>query len=131
MSKQYIKEAEQNAINQAKYCQDVLSVIDALQTFTSRYMDDRKARKACETLHEYRNYVYSEMNDRLARCFMFVGVGGKEAEEFSFEQFKEHFGEGRYAVMQFLDEGGQHPSCWNGEEEEFKQEAKDVIENHE
>lgn len=128
MKNKMIKQAEENAINQAKYCQDVMQIIDALQNFTNRYMDYGDREKALTSLHEYRQAVYSELNERLARCFMFAGVGGKKAKEFSLEQFQNHFKDDTYCVMQFLEANGQHPSHWySKDEEQFKKEAQEKI----
>lgn len=124
--KSILKQAEQNVINNAKYCQDILKIVEALEMFSYRYMYDSDIDEAIDALQKFRNTVYKTMNEHLVRCFMFVGVGGEEAEKFSFEQFKEHFGDNRYCVARFLDKAGNLPSCWSSEDEE--QLRKEVLE---
>ena len=132
MNKNYIKEAERNVINNAKYCQDVLMVVDALRRFTYKFMDSRtdsdRYIRAQEAINQLRDAIYDQMNENIARCFVFTGVGGEDALNYSREKFKEHFGEEngeRYIIMHFLEEGGNLPMSWNSQEEkEFREQAK-------
>jgi hypothetical protein len=132
-NKSFLKQAEQNVVNDAKYCQDVLHIIDALRSFTYQYMDKQidgeRYKRATDGLNQFRDAIYDQLNNNLARCFMFSGVGGEEAAKYSQEKFKEHFNEeNRYAVMHFLTKGGYHPHCWSGDtENKFRKEAQEKI----
>ena len=132
MTKNYIKEAEKNVVNNARYCQDVIKVVEALRRFTYRFMDNRtdtaRYNRAMSAFSEFRDAVYDQMNENIAKSFLFVGIGGEDALKFSREKFKEHFGEERYVVMHFLEEGGNLPMSWKKDvEEEFREQAKQKI----
>lgn len=130
--KDYIKQAEQNAINRSRYFCDVIKVLDLLGRFGNAATREHVGRKEFfDGLGKIRNAVYAEYVDAMKDCFMFVGVGGVEALEYSKEKFEEHFGEDRYLIMNFLDQWGQLPGSWSGKvEEEFKKQAKEKIENN-
>lgn len=128
----YIKEAEQNVLNDSKYCQDVLHIIEALRNFAYNYMDGRGDRpnyeKAMEGLNMFRDAVYHRFVENISKCFIFTGVGGEEALKFSRERFEEQFGDDRFCVMHFLTKGGYLPSSWKTQDEkDFREQAKNKI----
>jgi hypothetical protein len=55
-------------------------------------------------------------------------IGGKEIKQFSYEKFKEVFGDDRTIIMQFLDQHGMIPHTWKSEDEdEFRKQAREKI----
>jgi hypothetical protein len=128
----FIKEAEQNAINQAKFWSDFCTFIDDVASGTMRRIDsyDRSASvEFDEGFHKVRVAAYKQMQFAMSRCFMIQGVGGKEAEKFGREQASKIFKED-YSVMQWLDEHYRIPSYWKtADEDAFREEIKDAIES--
>jgi hypothetical protein len=132
--KNYIKQAEQNVLNNVKYCQDLLQVIDSLNSFVNHYVDDygERGTKARTAIASLRSVIIDQMNEHISKCFIFTGVGGEEVLEFSREMFKKHFGEDRYVVINFLTRNGRIPHSWQKEEEEtFREQCKEKIKQFE
>lgn len=128
----YIKEAEQNVINNAKFWTQFIDMIDRLQAgvgdISDRWQDCKKFNEGFSLI---RLAAYDRQQEAFARCFAFVGVGGKQAEEFSKERAKVLFG-GDYSVVQYLDEFIRIPSSWNtAAPDALKQELKQAVENNE
>ena len=128
MSKSYIKEAEKNVINQAKFWTEFISFIEGMSHRINNKLESRTARdKFADGLNKLREAAWDEQQFALARCFALVGVGGKEAEEFSKERAKLLFG-GKYSTMQWLDKWNRLPSYWmSTEQEAFEKELQDKL----
>jgi len=127
----YIKEAEQNVLNQAKFWTEfaemVLSMQCGIHNATDRYSPGRE--KFDQAFDLLLRAAYEEKQHALARCFALVGVGGEEAEKFSREHAKRVFS-GNYSTIQWLDPWCRIPSSWRAADEdglkaEFKEAAKD------
>lgn len=128
MSKSYIKEAEKNVLNQAKFWTEFISFIEGMSYSIDNRLESRTAKdKFAEGLNKLREAALDEQQFALARCFALVGVGGKEAEEFSKERAKLLFG-GEYSTMQWLDKWNRLPSSWMcTEREAFEKELQDKL----
>ena len=127
----YIKEAEQNVLNQAKFWTEFAEFVQSIQigihSATDRYSPGRE--KFDQAFDLLRRAAYEEKQHALARCFAFVGVGGKEAEKFSREHAKRIFG-GKQSVIEWLDGWNRVPSSWLASDEEaLKSELKKSIED--
>ena len=114
MSKSFIKQAEQNVINQARFFNDLMNCLASMQhglgALTDRWSPGREDfAKGFELL---RKAAYAEHQHALARCFAFIGVGGEEAEAFSREQARRVF-RNDHSIIQWLDEWNRLPSGWN------------------
>lgn len=118
MSKSFLKQAEQNVINQAKAWGEAMEFIDALSNFGNRACHEYIGKgKFFEGLSMMRQAMYAEQSEAMRNCFNLVGVGGEEAATFSREKFKEIFS-GKYCVMQFLDKWGHVPGSFKTEDKE-------------
>ena len=127
----YIKEAEQNVLNQAKFWTEFAEMVQSMQcgihNATDRYSPGRE--KFDQAFDLLRRAAYEEKQHALARCFALVGVGGEEAEKFSREHAKRIFG-GEQSVIEWLDGWNRVPSSWlAGDEEALKSELKKSIED--
>ena len=115
----YIKEAEQNVLNQAKFWTEFAEFVQSMQygihNATDRYSPGRE--KFDQAFDLLRRAAYEEKQFALARCFALVGVGGEEAEKFSREHAKRIFGD-NYAVIHWLDQWNRLPSAWRADDEE-------------
>lgn len=115
----YIKEAEQNALNQAKFWTEFAEMVQSMQcgihNATDRYSPGRE--KFDQAFDLLRHAAYEEKQHALARCFALVGVGGEEAEKFSREHAKRVFG-GNYSTIQWLDPWCRIPSSWHAADED-------------
>ena len=84
MTKSYIKEAEQNVINQAKFWYEFLEFVRSMENgiynATDQWSPGRE--KFTQASDLMRQAAYMEQQHALARCFALVGVGGKDAEKF-------------------------------------------------
>lgn len=129
--KDYIKEAEKNCVNIAKHMADMFKVIDALTVFGNRFFTARSGGTNGDFfkgLQLMQSALYARYTRALADCFTFVGVGGKDAEAYSKQQFVELFGDNTYAIMQFLDKSGNHPSWYTvADEKAFREQAAQKI----
>lgn len=128
----YIKEAEQNALNMCKYYSDMIQLIDDMEYgMTSRTDDYRLDSSPRQKLRDgfslIRQALYQEQQNNLARCFLLVGVGGKEAEAHSKKEAMRAFN-GKYSVVELLDEYFRLPSGWRVDDEEgLKEELKNRL----
>ena len=128
----YIKEAEQNALNMCKYYSDMIQLIDDMEYGmtgrTDNYrLDDSPRQKLREGFSLIRQALYQEQQNNLARCFLLVGVGGKEAEEHSKKEAMKAFN-GKYSVVHLLDEYFRLPSGWRVEDEDgLKKELNEAL----
>ena len=131
-NKNYVKEAEKNVVRIAKHLDDMFKVVDALERFGNKFFIYQNARDRdlfFAGVQNIRDALYSRYTFMLSQCFNFVGVGGEEAKKYSFEKFKEQFGDTLYSVMHFLDQYGNHPSWYAAEvDKEFRKQAKELIE---
>lgn len=126
----YVKEAEKNVVRIAKHLSDMLKVLDAFSRFGNCFFGREGTDRDLffDGLSKMRKAVYSKYIFMLSQCFHFVGVGGEDAKQYSFEQFKEHFGNEIYSITQFLDRYGEPMSWYNSDmEEEFRKQAKNRI----
>jgi len=128
MEEDFVKQAEKNCINIAKQMTDALEYFTAMANFGNRFLDNYtpEHKEYFHGLEIMRDAVYRKYVDMISRCFMFVGVGGEDAKEYSLEQFKKHFdGDDRYCVMQFLDQYGRVPSSYDSmKDAKFREQAK-------
>ena len=130
--KSYIKETEQNALNMCKYYSDMIQLIEDMEYGMTSRTDDYRfdsspRRKLREGFGLIRQALYQEQQNNLARCFLLVGVGGKEAEAHSKKEAMKAFN-GKYSVVKLLDEYFRLPSGWRVEDEEgLKKELKDAL----
>ena len=127
----YIKEAEQNVLNQAKFWTEFAEFVQSMQygihNATDRHSPGRE--KFDQAFDLLRRAAYEEKQFALARCFALVGVGGEEAEKFSREHAKRIFG-GEQSVIEWLDGWNRVPSSWLASDEEaLKSELKKSIED--
>lgn len=128
--KNYIKEAEANVIRIAKSFEDFLSILDAFANFGNRMCHQHIGKgQFFDGLSMMRSAIYKEYRNALANCFIFVGIGGEEAIEYSRKKFEEMFNEDeRYVIMDFLDKYGQIPNSYDIEKEEgFRRQAKNAL----
>lgn len=123
-----VKQAEENVVKQAKAFEDILKITDALENVGNRICHEHIARnKFFEGLSIMREALYAEHSNAIRKCFLFVGVGGASATEYSRQVFKRTFG-GDYEIMSFLDRWGQLPSFVKTEERErFQEELDETI----
>ena len=129
MTNRYIKEAEQNVINQAKFWHEFLEFVRSIESginnATDRWSPGRE--KFAQAFDMMRQAAYMEQQHALARCFALVGVGSKAAENFSKEQARRIFGDNR-SVIEWLDTWNRLPSGWmTADEEGFRAELKDAL----
>jgi hypothetical protein len=129
MGKSFLKQAEQNVINQARAWSEALVFVDALYNFGSNACHEWIGKKQFfEGLQMIRNAMYAEQADAIRNCFVLSGIGGEEAKAFAREKFKESFG-GKYCVIQFLNAWGHMPSSFSPKDEkEFLAECAKEIE---
>ena len=129
MGKSYIKQAEENLVNQAVAFNDFLNIIESLSRFGNRACKERIGReKFFEGLSLMRQAIYAEYAHSTSQLLMFSGIGGEKAQDFARKKFKELFGKERFVVMHFLEKWGHQPGWYKAtEEEEFRAEAKDII----
>lgn len=127
-NKSYIKEAEQNVINQAKFWTEFVELIDSMRYSIYNKLDSHKSKEKFEEgLSLLRVAAWEEQQFALARCFCISGVGGKESEDFSKEQANRIFG-GKYSSIQWLDKWNRVPSSWLVKDEEsFRKELDDKL----
>ena len=126
-----LKECEKNVVNTAVAFEAILNVLDGLRNFGMRACNDHLGRpKFFEGLELMRQGVYTEYVNAQRNCLLFAGVGGEDAKAYAKEKFTEQFS-GKYNIMQFLDQWGHRPSCFDSAtEEQMKAEAKEAIEKH-
>ena len=128
--KSLVKQAEQTCLNTAKDLQGLLTIIDALAHAGSKMFNhqSKSLDDFSEGIQLIRSAIYEKYAHSIINCFMFTGVGGKQAIDYAAEQFKERFGTDRYVIMNLLNEHGTVPSKWDADmEEEFQKEAKKLI----
>ncbi|GEM_PF-4333676 len=130
MSRNYIKEAEQNCINICREFQDCLEFLKALEHFGNAYCNEYiSENKFFKGLRIIREAVNNEFAEAICRLFLLAGVGGDEAIKYSREQFKKYFsGSHRTAVIQFLDKHGKVPSSYSAEtDDEFRRQIQEKL----
>ena len=119
MTKSYIKEAEQNVINQAKFWHEFLEFVRSMElginNATDRWSPGRE--KFAQAFDLLRQAAYTEQQHAMARCFALVGVGGEAAEQFAKERARKIFSADR-SVVSWLDSWNRLPSSWMSEDEE-------------
>ncbi len=130
--KSLIKEAEQNVLNHAKFITDMIDVIDCMQYRIGDLASSKYSGRdeIAEGLHKVRTGLYRELQFTIAKCFAFVGVGGKEAEKYSREHAERVFGKGE--IMSLLDKHLRMPSSWLGKDaDDFQSEIKQALDKQE
>lgn len=129
MKKNYIKEAEQNLVNQAVAFQDIFKILEALERFGNTACKEHVGKnKFFDGLNTIKQAIYSEYVHTTSQLLMFTGIGGENALKFARQRFEDIFGQDRYAIMQFLDKWGQIPGWYKTtDEEEFRTETKKKI----
>ena len=127
-----IRQAEKNLVNICRAFDDFMEILNAMQRFGNSYIIKPTVRdEFFEGLQKMYRTVYQSHCMAIRDCFSFVGTGGDEAMKYSKEQFKKIFDEKeRTCIMQFLDKYGRAPNSYQlKDEEEFRQQAKEIIEN--
>ena len=126
----YIKQAERNVINQAKFWTDFQEFIENMRWNIRNSVDNKYDIKDFDAGFELlRKAGYNQQQFALARCFAIQAVGGEEAKEYSKERAKKLFG-GEYSTMQWLDENFSLPSYWQtSEEDKFNAELKQALDD--
>lgn len=131
-----IKEAEKNIVRICKDMSTYQSIVIALRNSASQLFEHNantdykdKFYKGIDLLLQA---IYARQNELLGQCLIFSGIGGKDAEEFAFQKFKERFrDDDRMLIMDLLGENGTCPGRWSLQEEEnFRKEAQEVIRRH-
>lgn len=131
-----IKEAEKNIVRICKDMSTYQSIVIALRNSASQLFEHNantdykdKFYKGIDLLLQA---IYARQNELLGQCLIFSGIGGKDAEEFAFQKFKERFrDDDRMLIMDLLDENGTCPGGWSLQEEEnFRNEAQELIRRH-
>jgi len=118
MDNNLLKNAEKNCVRIAKHMNDTMKVVEALERFGSRFMYERfEGNNFQEGVRLIRDALYAKYIRSISDCFLFVGVGGKDAEDYSKEQFKKLFGDKQNAIMHLLDQYGNYPSWYKSDEE--------------
>lgn len=115
-----IKKAEQNSLNEARFWTDFVQFIDALQHNIIERDDSRGSplyerggmKKLKEGLALLRSGAYEEMHFAISRCFVFAGVGGEEAKQYSKELAQKLL---KNVPLSWLDEHFRIPSSWDPE----------------
>jgi hypothetical protein len=130
MSKSYIKQAEQNVLNQAKFWSEAIeafaSIGDGLQHKLDHYSPGKEDFQ--EGIRRLIQGAYKEQQHALARCFALVGVGGEEAQAYARQRAKEVF-DAKYSTMEWLDTWGRLPGRWLTEDREgFRAELDEKLE---
>lgn len=130
IGKSLIKQAEQNILNHAMFIQDMMTIIDSMAYQVNSFAHEYAGRSDIqEGLHMVRIGLYKELMYANDKALAFVGVGGKEALEYSKARAKKIFGE-KHSVMELLDKHLRIPSSWfSDDEEQLKTELKEVLEN--
>lgn len=112
-SKSLLKQAEQNAVNNAKFWLEFLDFVDAIRwkvdSITEHAYQTPGKVLMLEGFAKLREGAYCEMQYSLSRCFAFVGVGGEEAAAFSRERAKKVFED---VSPEFLDANFRVPRQW-------------------
>lgn len=126
----YIKQAERNVIQQAKFWTDFQEFLDSMQYSLRESLDSKyDAEEFSRGIQMLRKASYKQQQFALARCFAISAVGGDEAKEYSKERARKLFG-GEYSTMQWLDENFRCPSYWKTTDEEgFQEELKKALED--
>lgn len=124
----YIKQAERNVINQAKFWLDFQEFLDSMQYSLRESLDNPyDYDEFREGIQALRKASYKQQQFALARCFAISAVGGDAAKEYSKERARKLFG-GDYSTIQWLDENFRCPSYWKTEDEEgFQEELKKAL----
>ena len=127
--KSYIKKAVKKAIKNAKYFDDMFSVLDALNEFGNKACHDHVGKeKFFKGLQEMRYALLNEYAYTMHNAFIFTHCSN-ELQEYSKEKFKEYFSEEhRYNIMKFLEDFNSVPFSWSVlDEKEFRAQAKELI----
>lgn len=134
MSKDFIKEAEQNLVNQAVFFRDLLSIVEFLNRVGYMHFpkyENRDRDDYFKGLSMIRNALQSQYVNRQSNLLGFVAIGGKKAKEYSLNEFKNTYGEDvedRYMIMHLLDKYGSLPDRWlSDDEKEFRQQIADKL----
>ncbi len=130
MEDSFVKNAERMCINRAKEMTDMLAIVDALAHAGGRmFKTPYQIEDFSEGLRLIRRSFHDKYVQAIADCFHFVGIGGEEAKKYSKEKLNETFGkEDRYCIMHLLDQYGNTPDSYNGnDDEEFRKEIKNKL----
>lgn len=130
-----IKMAEQNVLNRCREAAEWLNILKRVQfagdTFFPNWSTDPVREAWHDGMSKARNALYYRLAEIQAEAFMFVGIGGEEAEKYAREKFRERFSidsmddTTRCEVMHLLDEYLDIPHCVKVEdEEEFRRQAE-------
>lgn len=126
----YIKQAERNVIQQAKFWNDFQEFLDSMQYSLRESLDNKyDAEEFSRGIQVLRSAAYKQQQFALARCFVISAVGGEDSKQYSKERAKKLFG-GSYSTMQWLDENFRIPNYWKtADEEGFQEELKKALED--
>ena len=127
--KSLLKEAEKNVVNHANLFNDLNEVVIALRQVGNKYCREHIARdKFFEGLSLMQSAIREEYAETCLSVMAFAGIGGKKADKFSKDKFKEIFNEKeRYIVGHFLNENLSYHR-WNYKDaEQLRKEAQEEI----
>jgi len=129
----FIKKAEKNVVNTAKELSDSIEIFKALSGMGNMIKNEEGKNKYFDGLSKMRTAIYEQYIEAISNCFIFAGVGGKEAQKFSRELFKKRFNPNdRIVVMNFLEKWGHVPRSWKIVDEKIlRDEAMQLIEEYE
>jgi hypothetical protein len=134
MSKDLIKEAEENIINQAVFFKDLLSIVEFFNRVGYRYFpqyENRDKDDYFKGLYMMRDALQSQYVTKHANLLGFVAIGGEKAKEYSLNEFKSMYGENveeRYMIMHLLNKYGAVPNGWvSDDEKEFRKQIADRL----
>lgn len=132
-----IKEAEKNIIHICKdmhFYQDiVLALRKSASSLFERNANTDYADKFYEGIDLLLQAIYARQNELLSQCFIFTGVGGEDAKQYAFEQFKRRFDEkAQMEIMSLLDSCGvpMH-SYLIDTEKKFRKDAREAVKRSE
>lgn len=135
--KDYVKEAEENIVNQSIFLHDLMDVIDNLHYIGNGYIRDynRENRdRFFEGKRMMQEALRLEYQERLSQMLSFLAIGGEKAKKFALEELDRMYGKNRdilYSIMHLLDEHGRSPRRWLTEDEKaFRQQLQDKIEEN-
>lgn len=134
MSRDFVKEAEQNLVNQAIFFRDLLDVVEFFSKVGNTYFpmyDKRDKEDYFKGLYMMRNALQSQYINKQSNLLGFVALGGKKAKEYSLNEFRSMYGEeveDRYMIMHFLSKHGGLPDRWKSDDEEmFRKQMADKL----
>lgn len=129
-NKSLLKQAEQNIINTAREMNDMIKIIDAISHAGGRMFSQQNTinEDFVNGIGLLRKAFYEKYIKAISDAFMFVGVGGEKAAEYSREKFKEYFENDMQCIMVLLEKYGNVPHSYKSiDKENLYKEANKTI----